>query len=273
NQGHYRSDYLELKNQNYENQAKGTGARGMISPWKGVIRFGKREKLNPIYIEPFKVLEKVRAVAYQLELPQELSRVHYHEVKRLKQRCIPIIKVRWNSRRGPEFTWEREDQFRKKYPHQNYDLKMSNNSCAGKVINNEQIMDNTLNLVPTIINENGLENVIFDEELVIKGSKKWELFACGYFVGYKMSIQELRYHLYRMWSKYGLKHILNNGNGVFVFKFDNHQGLQTVIESGPWIVNNKPMVVQKGDPSVNLDRTEPSTLPLWIKLMNPPLEA
>nr|GFD49546.1 putative reverse transcriptase domain-containing protein [Tanacetum cinerariifolium] len=38
------------------------------------------------------------------------------EVKRLKQSRIPIIKVRWNSSRGPEFTWEREDQFRKKYP-------------------------------------------------------------------------------------------------------------------------------------------------------------
>ncbi|GJR76870.1 hypothetical protein Tco_0089235 [Tanacetum coccineum] len=39
------------------------------------------------------------------------------EVKQLKRSRIPIIKVRWNSRRGPEFTWEREDQFRKKYPH------------------------------------------------------------------------------------------------------------------------------------------------------------
>ncbi|GKA08246.1 hypothetical protein Tco_0687577 [Tanacetum coccineum] len=128
-----------------------------VSPWKGVVRFGKRGKLNPRYVGPFKVLEKVRAVAYKLELPQELSRVHntFHvsnlkkcyadeplavpldglhiddklhfveepveimdrEVKRLKQSRIPIIKVRWNSRRGPEFTWEREDQFRKKYPH------------------------------------------------------------------------------------------------------------------------------------------------------------
>ncbi|GKE76955.1 hypothetical protein Tco_1543075 [Tanacetum coccineum] len=39
------------------------------------------------------------------------------EVKQLKQSCIPIVKVRWNSRRGPEFTWEREDQMKKKYPH------------------------------------------------------------------------------------------------------------------------------------------------------------
>ncbi|GJV42954.1 putative reverse transcriptase domain-containing protein [Tanacetum coccineum] len=128
-----------------------------VSPWKGVVRFGKRGKLNPRYVGPFKVLEQVGFVAYKLKLPQELSRVHnmFHvsnlkkcyadeplsvlldglhiddklhfveepvkimdrDVKQLKRSRIPIVKVRWNSRRGPEFIWEREDQFRKKYPH------------------------------------------------------------------------------------------------------------------------------------------------------------
>nr|GFD29287.1 reverse transcriptase domain-containing protein [Tanacetum cinerariifolium] len=51
------------------------------------------------------------------DLKQELVEIMDREVKRLKQSQIPLVKIRWNFERGPEFTWEREDQFRKKYPH------------------------------------------------------------------------------------------------------------------------------------------------------------
>ncbi|PWA82776.1 Ankyrin repeat-containing protein [Artemisia annua] len=67
--------------------------------------------------------------------------------------------------------------------------------------------------------------------------------------------------------------IQNIGNGTFVFKFKDEQGLQDVVENGVWIVNSKPMVVQKWDISVDVNKVEPSILPVWIKMLNIPLEA
>ncbi|GJX83627.1 putative reverse transcriptase domain-containing protein [Tanacetum coccineum] len=87
----------------------------------------KRGKLNPRYVGPFKVLAKVRKVAYKLELPQELSRVHHtFHVSNLKK-CyadeplvMPLEGIHVDDKDqfvgGPEFTWEREDSFKQKYP-------------------------------------------------------------------------------------------------------------------------------------------------------------
>ncbi|GKB19508.1 hypothetical protein Tco_0853431, partial [Tanacetum coccineum] len=67
--------YADLKRKPMEFQV-GDNVILKVSPWKWVVRFGKRGKLNPRYVRPFKVLAKVGSVSYKLELPQELSRVH-----------------------------------------------------------------------------------------------------------------------------------------------------------------------------------------------------
>ncbi|GJV35268.1 putative reverse transcriptase domain-containing protein [Tanacetum coccineum] len=128
-----------------------------VSPWKGIVLFGKKGKLTHRFVGPFEITERIGPVAYRLRLSQELNGVHdtFHvsnlkkclavptlhvpleeiqldaklnfveepveilerEFKKLKRSRIAIVKVRWNSKRGPEFTWEREDQMKLKYPH------------------------------------------------------------------------------------------------------------------------------------------------------------
>ncbi|KAD2028394.1 hypothetical protein E3N88_41998 [Mikania micrantha] len=135
---------------------------------KKSFSFGKRGKLAPRYVGPFEILERIGLVAYKLKLPTELSNVHdtFHVsnlkkcladdnlqiplediridhtrhfvekhveimdrgVKQLKRSRIPIVKVRWEAKRGPEFTWEREDHMKQKYPHLFPNIVSTNNN-------------------------------------------------------------------------------------------------------------------------------------------------
>ncbi|GKB30913.1 putative reverse transcriptase domain-containing protein, partial [Tanacetum coccineum] len=135
---------------------EGSVGRRLKAARDRVVRFGKKGKLAPRFVGPFEILERIGSVAYRLRLPEELSSVHdtFHvlnlkkcladvnlhvpleeikvyktlrfveepleimdlEVKTLKRSKRPIVKVRWNSKRGPEFTSEREDHMKAKYP-------------------------------------------------------------------------------------------------------------------------------------------------------------
>ncbi|GJX82718.1 hypothetical protein Tco_0332199 [Tanacetum coccineum] len=132
-----------------------------VTPWKGVVYFGKKGKFAPRYVGPFEILERIGLIAYRLRLHEELSSAHNifyvsnlkkcltdanlhvpldeikvdktlhfveepieimdREIKKLKHRKIALVKVRRNLKRGPEFTWEREDYMKSKYPRLFFD--------------------------------------------------------------------------------------------------------------------------------------------------------
>nr|GEU61618.1 zinc knuckle CX2CX4HX4C [Tanacetum cinerariifolium] len=99
---------------------------------------------------------------------------------------------------------------------------------------------NQLFSVPIGLNSKGEEVVLFDEELVREGSEKWQYTVCGYFVGCKMHVNELRYNTRRMWGRYGVKDIVVDADNMCFFKF-KEEGMKYITEQSPWIVNGKPL--------------------------------
>ncbi|KAG8503456.1 hypothetical protein CXB51_001429 [Gossypium anomalum] len=128
-----------------------------VSPWKKVLRFGRKGKLSPRFIGPYEVIEKVGPVAYRLALPPELEKIHdvFHvsmlrryrsdpshvvslteielqpdmtyeeepikilarEVKQLRNKNVALVKVLWQRHGIEEATWESEETMRNQYPH------------------------------------------------------------------------------------------------------------------------------------------------------------
>ena len=128
-----------------------------VSPMKGVMRFGKKGKLSPQYIGPYRIIRRVGQLAYELELPSELESVHpvFHvsmlrkcigdptrvvptddvqitedlsyeeipvaildrQIRNLRNKEVASVKVLWRSKNVEEMTWESEEEMKSKYPH------------------------------------------------------------------------------------------------------------------------------------------------------------
>ncbi|GKA44762.1 reverse transcriptase domain-containing protein [Tanacetum coccineum] len=119
--GHYKSDCLKWKNQNQVNK-QWKNRQGYVESFtleRGYPfwQMGKADLEKCLSDESMVLLLNEVQIDDKLHFVEEPIKIMDREVKRLNQSRIPFFKVRWNSKRGIEFTWEREDQFQKKYPH------------------------------------------------------------------------------------------------------------------------------------------------------------
>ncbi|XP_019253737.1 PREDICTED: uncharacterized protein LOC109232429 [Nicotiana attenuata] len=151
-----QKSYANLKRREIEHQV-GDKVFLKVSPLKKIMRFGKKGKLSPRFIGPYEILERIGPVAYKIALPPELGKIHNvfhvsvlrkyrsdpshvlpiesievspdltyeeepiqilaHEIKELRKKRIPLVKVLWRNHSGEEAAWEREEDMRVQYPH------------------------------------------------------------------------------------------------------------------------------------------------------------
>ncbi|KAA3461235.1 polyprotein [Gossypium australe] len=155
-----QKSYVDLKCRDIKNSV-GDKVFLKVLPWKKILRFGQKGKLSPHFIGPYEIIERVGPVAYLLALPLELQKIHnvFHvsmlrryqsdpshvittedieirpdlsyeepvkilarEMKELRNKRVPLVKVLWRSHSIEEATWEPEETMRSQYPHLFSDL-------------------------------------------------------------------------------------------------------------------------------------------------------
>ncbi|XP_040951596.1 uncharacterized protein [Gossypium hirsutum] len=134
-----QKSYADLKRNDIE-YSMGDLVFLKVSPWRKVLKFGRKGKLSPRLIGQYRILKRVGPVVYQLELPPDSNPTHIvpmeeiefrpdltfekklvqildRDVKVLRRKSVPLVKVLWQNHSTEEATWEPEDSMRQRYPH------------------------------------------------------------------------------------------------------------------------------------------------------------
>ncbi|KAJ9546056.1 hypothetical protein OSB04_025763 [Centaurea solstitialis] len=142
-------------------------------------------------------------------------------------------------------------------------LKKSANLASGK---------GKLKYYPPVVTELGTRRAFIPDELIQKQANEWALTLAGYFIGKRPAFPFVQYHARRMWKQFGLSEVILNDQAYFFFKFNSEQGLNFVLENGPWLFNGMPIFIQQWQPGLCFDKPEPKKVPLWVNIFGLPLD-
>ncbi|PWA95639.1 hypothetical protein CTI12_AA048600 [Artemisia annua] len=208
----------------------------------GDFEFGKNDKAKDILKKPIGPFFKVQFGVNSLDNP-------------FVKKNVNNIGNNWNSNdvRGfgstmlsNQFTAD-VDRFAEK-------LKQGSEDLALK-------MEYTPNVVSKM--DNGNRRIQFSTEEVYKGGQSCALQLYGYFIGTSMDYRVVRGNLMKMRRVYGIEDITKTSSSISYFKFKSEEGMKTVLDCGPWMVQNVPLVLNTWEPGIWLEKTEPSSIPIW----------
>ncbi|GJR09862.1 zinc knuckle CX2CX4HX4C containing protein [Tanacetum coccineum] len=108
--------------------------------------------------------------------------------------------------------------------------------------------------------------------VVEKVSTRFEHNLYGYFIGKRMAFLVVEYYARNNWAKHGLKRIMKNSKGFIFFKFDSRAGLEAILECGPWLICNSPIILKKWSMDTRLLKEELTLISIWVKLHDVPIQ-
>ncbi|XP_022040056.1 uncharacterized protein LOC110942589 [Helianthus annuus] len=95
----------------------------------------------------------------------------------------------------------------------------------------------------------------------------------GYFLGKRLAFPVVDFFAKSNWVKYGLSRLMMNANGFFFFKFKTNEGMDNMLEDGPWMIRNVPIILKEWSASVKLEKEDIKAIPVWVKMHDVPLAA
>nr|KAJ0219421.1 hypothetical protein LSAT_V11C300156720 [Lactuca sativa] len=144
-------------------------------------------------------------------------------------------------------------------------------SYARMVESTNNVVDLNIKVIPKVDGKPSGKVELPYADLMLGGAP-YHATLYGFFVGKKLAFPTVNHFSFKMWKIFGLKDIMVNDEGFFFFKFDSKEGMMSVLEGGPWLINNVPMFVQRWRPGLVLSKPQINSVSVWVKVFNVPLE-
>ncbi|GJY93720.1 retrovirus-related pol polyprotein from transposon TNT 1-94 [Tanacetum coccineum] len=124
-----------------------------------------------------------------------------------------------------------------------------------------------------LINEETVEDsdFVLPIEAILSAQSKFANSLVGYFVGKTIAFQLVKNYVTNTWAKFGFQKVIKDDDGFFFFKFTSTTGLEQVLEQGPWMIRNTPIILTKWSPNMTLTKDKVTKVPVWVKMHKVPI--